>query len=171
MASGRDFVLHGYCVRLGNRENEATMSDTILFAVRGRWKHLPSIVDLIDASGDCWEWTGTITSLGYGRLEHNDRRWLAHRLVWTLLVGMIEPNRTLDHLCQNRRCVNPDHLEPVTQGVNARRALHRSVCKKGHILSIKKNRYQYATGSVVCRPCDLERQAKNREQRRVDYVR
>lgn len=76
-------------------------------------RHMPACDpwDRIDASGDCWEWTGPKQS-GYGFVT--SRRKVAHRWVWEQLVGEIPPRLVLDHLCRNIVCVNPDHLEPVT---------------------------------------------------------
>jgi hypothetical protein len=78
---------------------------------------------LIDASGDCWEWTGTITAQGYGQLRANGRLQKAHRFVYEWLVGPIPDGLTLDHLCRNRRCVNPEHMEPVSLQTNLARGM------------------------------------------------
>jgi hypothetical protein len=77
----------------------------------------------VDKSGDCWLWTGTITNR-YGRffLAHG-RMTPAHRWAYESLVGPIPEGLTIDHLCRNPPCVNPDHLEPVTVQENVRRAL------------------------------------------------
>ena len=75
----------------------------------------------VDASGDCWEWTGARTS-GYGHLRMSEgvyRR--AHRVVYERMVGPIPEGLTIDHRCRNKACVNPDHLEPVTNQENLRR--------------------------------------------------
>lgn len=61
----------------------------------------------------CWNWEGNLNKAGYGRFSFMNERWLAHRVSYELFVGPI-PNEALDHLCRNPRCVNPDHLEPVT---------------------------------------------------------
>jgi hypothetical protein len=77
----------------------------------------------VDASGICWEWTGRTNSEGYGhfRLEGTPGPIaMAHRFAWESLVGPIT-EETLDHLCLNKRCVNPDHLEPVSRAENTRR--------------------------------------------------
>ena len=78
------------------------------------------LTDKIDARGDCWEWTAATGGKGYGYgWCSNDKRMKgAHRLIWELLVGPIPEGLTLDHLCRNKLCVNPDHLEPVTHQVN-----------------------------------------------------
>lgn len=91
----------------------------------------------VDASGDCWEWTGPLDEAGYGRFWTGEKLVSAHRTVWELLVGPI--GDTLDHLCRVRHCVNPDHLEPVAQGVNTLRGYgptaqnaRKTHCKNGH---------------------------------------
>lgn len=87
----------------------------------------------IDASGDCWLWTGA-RSRGYGYATHEGRKQPAHRVVWELLVGPISEGLQIDHLCRVRHCVNPDHLEPVPPTVNVRRGkrLNRGSCQNGH---------------------------------------
>lgn len=81
----------------------------------------------------CWEWTGTLDKDGYGM--HS--RGLAHRVAWMLLRGEIPEGLELDHLCRNRSCVNPDHLEPVTHQENLNRGLRgmrarSGRCRNGH---------------------------------------
>lgn len=75
-----------------------------------------------DKTGECWLWTGAIQSGGYGEIRHLGRTRLAHRVSYEVHVGPIPIGLQLDHLCRNTRCVNPTHLEPVTQSVNVRRA-------------------------------------------------
>lgn len=84
----------------------------------------------VDASGDCWEWIGGLTQTGYAKLKVNSKTRLGHRLVWELLVGPIPDGLTLDHLCRNRACVNPDHLEPVSVAVNVMRGYGAAAQKK-----------------------------------------
>lgn len=68
----------------------------------------------------CWQWTGSIKTNGYGQYELRGETQ-AHRISYKLFHGWIPKGLDLDHLCRNRRCINPDHLEPVTRKINARR--------------------------------------------------
>jgi len=77
-------------------------------------------VDRGDMSG-CWPWLAGINQYGYGILWHGGRNQMAHRIAYELLVGPIPSGLTIDHLCRNRRCVNPAHMEPVTREENSRR--------------------------------------------------
>lgn len=112
----------------------------------------------VDASGDCWEWMGAIHKLGYGRFGITQGvQWQAHRFAYTELVGPIPEGLHLDHLCRNRSCVNPDHLEPVTAAENTLRAkpgsrnAAKTHCPRGHAYddenTIRRN------GKRFCRAC------------------
>lgn len=71
----------------------------------------------------CWLWLGTKTRTGYGQIGISRSRMdYAHRVSYRLYVGPIPDGLHIDHLCRNTSCVNPDHLEPVTQSENNRRA-------------------------------------------------
>jgi predicted secreted hydrolase len=79
----------------------------------------------VDKTEDCWAWTSAIDSYGYGvfQLAHPKRQTVkAHRISYELLVGPIPESMTIDHLCFNKKCVNPSHLEVVTASENGRRA-------------------------------------------------
>lgn len=82
---------------------------------------MQNITERIDARGVCWEWTGARSRNGYGNVKIKGRNQVAHRAVWELLVGPIPAGLQLDHLCRNKGCVMPDHLEPVTPKENTRR--------------------------------------------------
>ena len=64
----------------------------------------------VDTSGDCWEWQGVLTVLGYGYLRRNGQTWRTHRYAWMLTSGPIPQALHVLHRCDNRRCVRPDHL-------------------------------------------------------------
>lgn len=108
----------------------------------------------------CWEWTAYIGQDGYGRIHANGLNGrLAHRVAYELIEGPIPAGLQLDHLCRNRRCVNPAHLEPVTCGENLRRSpLTRNGrgtlthCPNGHERTAE-NTYVYS-GRRMCRPCN-----------------
>ena len=72
----------------------------------------------VDATGDCWEWTSSRTRKGYGGFRAVSGWASAHRWAYEHLVGPIPPGLQIDHLCRVRHCVNPDHMEPVTNQVN-----------------------------------------------------
>lgn len=93
------------------------------------------LLALVDATGrrkgECWEWTGVTTGDGYGRFHLDDRMVVAHRAAYELLVGPVPPDLDLDHLCRNRRCVRPSHMEPVTRSVNLGRGLGPHIPHRG----------------------------------------
>lgn len=117
----------------------------------------------VDAGGVCWEWTAGLNARGYGVFGVGRRQnSYAHRWAYMHLVGPIPDGLTLDHLCRNTRCVNPDHLEPVTRAENNRRAHPLwETCKRGHDLA---DSYVRKNGSRMCRKChaDNERRRKAR---------
>lgn len=71
----------------------------------------------LDPVSGCWLWTGSTTD-GYGNLTRDNKTIYAHRLTYETLVGPVPEGLDLDHLCRIRRCVNPDHMEPVTRRIN-----------------------------------------------------
>lgn len=88
----------------------------------------------VTEEGACWIWTAAKSS-GYGRYKYSGRDLVAHRLAYRELVGWIPEGLVLDHLCRNRACVNPWHLDPVTDQVNLWRGMgsgKETHCPHGH---------------------------------------
>lgn len=71
-----------------------------------------------DASTGCWVWQGACNPNGYGRISDGGQMFYTHRVAFELLVGSIPANHDIDHLCRNRSCCNPAHLEAVTRRTN-----------------------------------------------------
>ena len=116
---------------------------------------------------DCWLWTGPIDRYGYGKLtvhrDGNRHHLIAHRVAYQESVEPIPPGLVIDHLCRVRACVNPDHLEPVTNRVNLLRgkthaALNaaKTHCGEGHEFT-PENTYVDRSGSRECRACRRRR--------------
>lgn len=129
------------------------------------------------ASSGCIEWIGGLTLGGYGMFTAE--RAMAHRWSWEYHVGPIPTDFDIDHLCRNRRCVNPEHLEPVTRQENIRRAFaDLTHCPSGHEYTETNTYVRPGTTHRKCRTCmrdrDLKRadakNAKRREQRRLIRV-
>lgn len=87
------------------------------------------------APDDCWEWQGSKHPNGYGFISQTHRaktrgglaHLLAHRVAWVAATGLsLRDQLTIDHLCFNKLCVNPRHLEPVTHRENIRRRRPRN---------------------------------------------
>lgn len=132
----------------------------------------------VDTSGDCWEWLGRRGADGYGRFDAPEGdtwcSWLAHRYAWRdahleLPDGLV---LVLDHLCRNRGCVNPKHLEVVTRGENVRRgepgrvwgATQRAKthCPKGHAYDAENTYIRNSRGYRAYRACDRDKKARRR---------
>jgi hypothetical protein len=100
------------------------------------------------AEHGCWIWTGSFTTQGYGQFGQyikNGPTRQAHVLVWQKYKGPVPKGLELDHLCRNRKCVNPDHLEPVTRAVNTQREARAKLSQE----KARSIREEYAKGGVL----------------------
>ncbi len=106
----------------------------------------------INLSG-CWTWTAGVGSTGYGKfgVAHGNPPQYAHRYSYELNVGSIPDGMVIDHLCENKLCVRPDHLQPVTSAINTRRSL-KTECPRGHAY-VDSNLYISPDGRRFCHTC------------------
>lgn len=80
----------------------------------------------VEATGFCWNWTGA-EQKGYGKVRRNKKTLRVHRYAYEMLIEPLPEDMTVDHLCRNTLCVNPDHMEIVTNEENLRRShVHRT---------------------------------------------
>lgn len=98
----------------------------------------------VDPKTGCWIWTGSTTPGGYGQIgmgsmtDGSRRLMAAHRVAYEIFIGQIPEDYQLDHLCRNRACIFPNHLQPVTQQENIRRGdggafwAAKTQCPHGH---------------------------------------
>lgn len=111
----------------------------------------------VDRSGSCWEWTSLCHKTGYGRFKLRGRMAVAHRIAYVNTVGEIDEGMELHHLCGNRRCVNPRHLQPLSKSAHAKIGplaqdeSEKDCCPQGHPYS-SENTYVWR-GSRFCREC------------------
>lgn len=127
-----------------------------------RARHLTArLTDKVDydPQSGCWNWTAGRDKRGYARLTIDGRSRLAHRLSYEEFMGPVPEGLELDHLCRNPRCINPEHLEPVTHAENMRRAAEADRtdhCPSGHLFD-EANTYLDKNGYRKCRACNRER--------------
>lgn len=129
----------------------------------------------------CWEWQGFTNRGGYGQFGSEDGTvMLTHRWAYRRFVGDLVEGLTIDHLCRNKKCCNPEHLEQVSLQENIRRTTgfhfshyekgNRTHCSKGHELT-EGNRYKRKgrVNSYACKKCmsayHKERNRKQKENR------
>lgn len=127
----------------------------------------------------CWFWTGAMFQNGYAAIKAGRRAARAHRVSYETFIGPIPDDLTIDHLCRNKSCVNPDHLEPVTNKENFLRAVfpkthgfnkrEKTHCPKGHAYDTQ-NTHITPQGWRKCKICQRQKSnewhAKNREYNR-----
>lgn len=146
----RPKAIGDYCWKHGRKPSVESIAERF-WALAGR----------VDDAESCWLWTGYIDAGGYGYFHLQSRQRRAHRFAYELTNGSIPGGLVLDHLCRNRACVRPDHLEPVTHTENVRRGdrnqhLRKTVCDHGHSLLDPSNVLKLGNRRV-CRSCSRAR--------------
>lgn len=126
----------------------------------------------VSKTDNCWNWTGQKSEKGYGLFSVQRKRKRAHQIAYLLSVGPIPDGLQLDHLCRNKSCVNPEHLEPVTSRENTMRGIkyrvytqgkprkRKEFCKYGHPMS-GDNLYIRPNGQNSCKTCLREAAKRN----------
>jgi hypothetical protein len=115
------------------------------------------------AESECWEWIAYRLPAGYGRFYDGHRDAMAHRFAYETWNGPVPNGTTIDHLCRNRCCVNPDHLEAVTHRENLLRGntvsalnARKTHCPRGHPYD-EANTHIQRDGGRICRQCNRDR--------------
>lgn len=128
-----------------------------------KWPHkrMDIFWTLVKKGSGCWEWLGEKNETGYGRFFLGGKRFFAHRISYSILKVPLLDSQPLDHLCRNRGCVNPEHLELVTHQENILRGVGPAAknakkihCPNGHpydLLDFGKRR---------CKICRTPQRAK-----------
>lgn len=131
----------------------------------------------VEKTDYCWIWKASVDINGYGQFQYKKRMLKSHRFYWEFINGEVPRGKELDHLCRNKKCVNPGHLEAVSHKENMRRGLTnvasiniiKTHCPKGHSYS-GENLIRTKVGRI-CRICTNSRNLsiyhKNKEKIKV----
>lgn len=133
---------------------------------------------------ECWYWTAAKSHGGYGVVRRNGRNYPAHRWIYEYINGELPDKTECDHLCRNRSCVNPDHIEPVTKLENVRRGesgkwqRDKTHCPHGHeyteentMWTIHKHKNGTHYNTRVCRKCqEIKRSKPEAREKHKEYA-
>lgn len=125
----------------------------------------------VDKTGDCWLWTACRSSGGYGKVGRDGKSLYAHRVIYEELIGPIPDGTEIDHICNTRLCVNPDHLRAVPHRTNILRSsaptasnAAKTHCLNGHPFD-EANTHNL-NGGRWCRACGAARARRYRAQKK-----
>lgn len=155
-------------VMLRNRPSERRGIVDGMEATLQRFRSKVLVVD----SG-CWEWQAGLNQKGYGKFWINGSTRQAHRVGYELMVGAVAAELEVHHRCENKKCVRPKHLQPMTQRENEKLAgcveamtlerTSRTHCVRGHGFNETNTRIT-PHGHRVCRACQKIRHLKHQEK-------
>lgn len=133
----------------------------------------------VNESTNCWEWQRPPTQKGgYGQFSLGGVNISIHRFIYSVFIGDLIDDLTIDHLCSNRICANPEHLEQVTRGENtnrgrvnnvAARVRNKTHCKHGHELTGENVYFDNSKGKArLCRECTRRRGREYWRKKRLE---
>ena len=128
---------------------------------------------VLNPENGCLEWTLSKDTQGYGRIKYMGKRRIAHRISYEVHIGEIPEGMTVDHICFNIACVNPDHLQLLTHSENAKkqRSALSETCARGHVFDAENTyiRPGYGNGKRHCRKCNAAA-SRRYKQRKVSAL-
>lgn len=123
-----------------------------------------------DVESGCWLWCGAMAKGGYGSFWWNGKSVSAHRASYVLHYGEVPDGLEIDHLCKQRKCCNPLHLEAVTHEENCRRSLsanrRKTHCPKGHRYTPENTMLSPHPAGHISRKCRTCHNARNSKKKR-----
>ena len=124
------------------------------------------------SDNECWEWKGNTNGKGYGVISIKGTRTYVHRVSFQLFKGKIPAWLQIDHLCRNKKCFNPNHLDLVTTQENTRRfhahhSQNKKTCKNGHAITPENTILLSSRRLRRCLVCTKASWKRNNQQKKA----